>query len=303
MEASISSDSPKPRRAAKSGGVVLDSKKIETLSQHGVIAEIQTITPDDAARWLQSNKINRRLRSTHVAFLAAQITAGQWMLNGQAVIVSEDENILDGQHRLQAVIKAGEPITTLVIYGISFEAFKTIDTGVVRTGADALTLWHENSGRSDTRAVASAVKWCRRIEQKFYGKISKLSNTDVLNYVNKHPSLWQHAETLSSFPSSARPMSIASGLALLEMFARKDEETAQTFIRALFTGEGLHAKDPEYVVRNLFLKDLQRTSHYPQDAKMRMAVKAWNLRRRGRDANSQGAVSITSTDPERMEIV
>lgn len=281
----------------------LRGSQTEGLAQHGLICDVQTITPDDAARWLKSNTHNRRIRQAHVAFLAREIRAGQWKLNGQAIVISDDESILDGQHRLLAVIEAGVPIKTLVIYGITFEAFKTIDTGAVRTGADAIALWHPDCTRGDSKAVASAVRWCKRIESKFSGMICKLSNTDVLEYVTAHKSMWRHVEVLDGYPHAARPCSLSFGVALYEMGARKSEDMAEQFMRRLFTGEELHAKDPEYVVRSLLIKDAARTAHYPQDVKMKMLVKAWNMRRRGREANTINSVSLRADDPDKLELI
>jgi hypothetical protein len=282
---------------------ILDSVKVDTLESAGLLCDVQTITPEDATRWLKSNKHNRPVRAAHVKFLASQITSGQWQLNGQAIIVSENDDILDGQHRLFAIVEAGIPIKSLVIYGISFDAFKTIDTGSVRTGADALALWHPEANRHDSKSVASAVKWCLRMEKKFFGSVTKISNTDVLQYVSKHKSLWRFAQTISSYPQSARPLSIAMGVALYEIFSRKDESAADEFIRALFTGEGLTSKDPEYVVRNLLIKDANRNARYPTEIRMKMVCKAWNLRRRGREANTINSVLVRVDDPEKMDIL
>src|SRR6266568_3853923 len=115
-------------------------------SDKNIVAEVITIRPQDATEWLRCNKNNRPVRKRHVEFLAAEILAGNWQVNGQAIVIADNEEVLDGQHRLFAIIEAGKPIQSLVVYGITPEAFRTIDTGAKRTGADALALhFHDHA--------------------------------------------------------------------------------------------------------------------------------------------------------------
>ena len=60
--------------------------------------------------------------------------------NGQFdAIVLLDGAILDGQHRLWAVIESKTPVETIIIRGIAREAFATIDTvRAPRSGGDII---------------------------------------------------------------------------------------------------------------------------------------------------------------------
>lgn len=267
-----------------------------------VVVELQTIAPKDATAWLQCNTHNRPVRRAHVKFLARQIMDGQWQLNGQAIIVADTNDILDGQHRLLAVIDAGMAIKSLVVYGITREAFKTIDTGAVRTAADALALWHPEAGGHRVKDISAAVRWLQRLEAGFYGTATKMSNTDVLEYVAAHPSIWRSAEMLAGMPHETRPLPMSCGIALLEMLSRKHKEQAAAFIHALYTGEELVRTNPEMVLRTMLLNDAKNhNKKYSGEIKMRMAVKAWNLRVRGREGNRQG-IAVTTKDPEKYPI-
>src|SRR5882724_10236142 len=97
-------------------------------TDRNIIAEVITITPRDATEWLRCNKNNGPLRKRHGEFLARFITSGNWQVNGKAIVIADDAQVLDGQHRLFAIIDAGKPIQSLVVYGINPEAFSTIDT-------------------------------------------------------------------------------------------------------------------------------------------------------------------------------
>lgn len=268
-----------------------------------IVAEVVTITPGIATAWLRCNQNNRPVRKRHVVFLANEISAGNWQVNGQAIVISNDEEVLDGQHRLMAIIEAGIPIKSLVVYGISPEAFKTIDTGAVRTGADALSLHFPELNVGTVRCAATAVTWIRQLEQGFANNCKRISNTETIAYVAEHQSILRHADTLMGYPKDYRPLSLALGVALYEMFARKDEERAHKFMLDLFTGENLSRTDVEMVLRVAFIRDAQRTSKLPATIKARMVIKAWNWRRRGMTDGSRQAVAVSSSDEQRVRIL
>src|SRR5262245_29083765 len=71
-------------------------------SDGNIISEICTITPAVATQWLRANRNNRPVRKRHISFLASEILSGNWQVNGQAIIIADTEDVLDGQHRLLA---------------------------------------------------------------------------------------------------------------------------------------------------------------------------------------------------------
>ena len=268
-----------------------------------LVVEVCTIGPEQASQWLRCNKNNRPVRRTHVNFLAQEILNGNWQLNGQAIVIADDEQVLDGQHRLMAIIEAGKEIKTLVVYGISPMAFRTIDTGAVRTGADALCLHFVDINQGTLRAVATAVQWCVALEKQSLNSKVKIGNTGIIEYVQKHMSMIQCADTIQSWPHDARPMSVGSGTALFEMFNRKKPELAQDFMRKLYTGEKLERTDVEYLLRATFIRDAQRSTKYPQQTKMRMVIKGWNWRRRGMDAASSNVITVYPNEDQKVLIL
>lgn len=268
-----------------------------------IVVEVVTITPECASQWLKCNRNNRPVRHRHVEFLADEITSSNWQLNGQPIVISENEEVLDGQHRLMAIIESGIAVKSLVVYGINAEAFKTMDTGAVRTGSDALALFFPDAQRNIVKSIGSAVPWCRRLERGFYGDKTKTSNTEVISYVQAHPSLWRCAEVLSGYPKDSRPISLGCGTALYDIFQRKDEVLAERFMRAFFTGELISINEPEYVLRQMLIKDAQRLSSYPTDIRMKMCVKAWNWRRRGRTDAPRQVIAMHPQDPDRIVVL
>lgn len=284
---------------------VINLKNAQKLygSNSDIVVEISTINPSIASEWLKCNKNNRPVRRKHVNFLAREITEGNWQLNGQAIVIADDEQVLDGQHRLLAIIEAGKSIKTLVVYGIKPEAFRTIDTGAVRTGADALFLHFTDVHHHIVKAIATAVPWCIAMERQMLNYKEKIGNTGVIEYVRSHMTLLQCAETLSAYPMELRPLSLGPGTACYEMFNRKAPEVAQSFMERLYTGENLERTDIEFLLRAAFQKNAQRAAKFPTQAKIRMVIKGWNWRRRGMETASHQVITLGPSDDQRILIL
>jgi hypothetical protein len=291
-------------RGTRAKSVTFDLRHaVEVAGGDGIVVEVVTITPNIAAQWLKANRLNRPVRRSVWENYSRQITEDKWRVNGQAIIIAENEDILDGQHRLLAIIDAGKEIKSLVVYGISAEAFATIDTGAVRTPADALYLHFHERPVVAVKAAATAAQWCSRLERGTVLAHRRMSNADIIDYVNDHQSLFQWVETLSGFPKDSRPLSLGIGCALYELFARKNLGLADQFMAAVYTGENLNRKDVEFVLRQALLKDAQRTTRLPVAAKVRMAVKAWNWRRRGMPEAAPNVVAIRTDEEQGIKIL
>lgn len=112
--------------------------KLKVEHDDGPMIQRRVITPALAAEWLTKAGPNRRVRPHMVDKYAKDVASGRWRLNGEAIVMSKSGKIIDGQHRLLAIVKAGVPIECFVASGIDDEAFDTIDIGANRTLADIL---------------------------------------------------------------------------------------------------------------------------------------------------------------------
>jgi hypothetical protein len=88
---------------------------------------IESIGPERAEAYLARNRGNRNIVQSHVAALARDIANGHWMFNAQPICFSRSGRLLNGQHRLSAVLEAGLPIEVMVMHGLPEEAFQTYD--------------------------------------------------------------------------------------------------------------------------------------------------------------------------------
>jgi hypothetical protein len=65
------------------------------------------------------------------------MASGEWHLTHQGIAFDELGNLVDGQHRLLAVIESGVPTRFWVFNGVSREAMIAIDMGKTRSAVDA----------------------------------------------------------------------------------------------------------------------------------------------------------------------
>jgi hypothetical protein len=114
---------------------------------------IVDVTPQMAQTILAGNVRNRPVRPAYIKRLAEAMTRGEWTMNGEPVQVAHDGTLLNGQHRLSAVVHSGITIPMLLVSGLPVEALRTVDTGTRRTLSDVLAL----RGETDTTNLAAAL--------------------------------------------------------------------------------------------------------------------------------------------------
>jgi hypothetical protein len=98
------------------------------------------LTPELAAKLKAANTQNRKLSEQRVNTLVGVIERDGWEFDGNPLKQAEDGRFMDGSHRLEAVIRTGKPVETLLITGLPWSAMMTIDSGKVRTFNDYLRI-------------------------------------------------------------------------------------------------------------------------------------------------------------------
>lgn len=194
---------------------------------------------------------NRNLSDAHVKFLAREITEGRWQENGQPIILDEDGYLIDGQHRLWAVIECQKPIRCLVVRGVHREtALPTIDLNRrTRSFADVITMQSPIGRKIDQpKTIQAAVKWLVRYrEKKFFLSLGVVSAGRLQDRLVEEPgivdSLWAGDSLRGLMPST--------GLSVFAhyLFAQRNPEMADEFVEKLATGADLGVRSPILLLR------------------------------------------------------
>jgi hypothetical protein len=99
------------------------------------------LTPEIASDWLaHANTHNRVLIDNHVDYLASEMKAGRWRLTHQGIAFSDNRVLLDGQHRLWAVVMSGVTVPVRIFVNEPADAMEVLDTGQRRTNDQILSL-------------------------------------------------------------------------------------------------------------------------------------------------------------------
>jgi hypothetical protein len=126
--------------------------------QNGMpVSEIVVITPEMATKWLGSNERNRSVSQATVSGYAADMQAGAWRVTHQGLGFDVDGKLIDGQHRLHAVIKANVPVAMLVTHNLPRDAQDVIDAPRLRSVKDQLELIDGVTNAMGKAAVAKIV--------------------------------------------------------------------------------------------------------------------------------------------------
>jgi len=115
---------------------------------------VMDVTPDLACRWLEANTQNRAINPAHVDSLARDMKAGRWHLTHQGIAFDTHGLLVDGQHRLWAVLEADMTVTMRVFFNQPPENRCVLDTGQRRSNFDIL-LTTGRVGKVTTRDLAT----------------------------------------------------------------------------------------------------------------------------------------------------
>jgi hypothetical protein len=101
-----------------------------------MISCVEQIGPDIAKKYLEHNRCNRPLSKTHKDRLAKAIKDGEWFLTHQGIAFDQNSDLVDGQHRLAAIVDAGVCVPIMVSRGVDGKQY--IDSCLrVRSTSDA----------------------------------------------------------------------------------------------------------------------------------------------------------------------
>ena len=89
--------------------------------------EIVKVTPDMASKWLKKNSNNRTVSKWLVQNYARQMRENKWQLYGEAIMFDTKGNLMNGQHRLLAVIEADATVPMAVGRGFPESVKDTFD--------------------------------------------------------------------------------------------------------------------------------------------------------------------------------
>lgn len=219
--------------------------------------KIVRITPEDAVAMLEMNDSNRPLNDQHVKRIARQIADGKWKFNGDTIKIAVTNDILDGQHRLWAIIEAKTAVETIVVRGIEADAFATIDTlRKPRSGSDVLALLGASRQRSTISvALQWLTRWQRKCLETYRAPQNRIENSDIEQAYRDNPGIVRAAEAATRLRGLANPGIIAFFYFVL---TNRNPDLAERMLHTLENPAGVGINDPFFRLRSYFTSDKAR---------------------------------------------
>jgi hypothetical protein len=226
---------------------------------------IESIGPERAEAYLALNRGNRNIVQSHVAALARDIANGHWMFNAQPICFSREGRLLNGQHRLSAVLEAGLPIEVMVMHGLPEEAFQTYDKQAKK--APAVEELFEDFGDKSLISATAVLLWRRELKPAGEPN-ARPTATEVRGVIKAHPELMR----LRGFARKMVRYGRSSAMIYAAYRIRRDDPVlGEVFLERLETAANLPAGHLILRLRDRLL-DLRKAD---QNAQIDEVLAAW----------------------------
>ena len=229
-----------------------------------------------AALWLGFNTHNRPLKATNLEKLSADLRAGRWKYTAEPIKFSKTGVLLDGQHRLHAIVRTGVTARALVVPGLDDEAQDVMDTGAARGAADSLAL----AGESNAPILAAAIRIAIQMERGSLSNKIIITNSEIYNWLSIHPEM-REAVTLAS---RMKRMHLSRSVVAYSLWhlIHIDEEAAVEFMRDLSEHRTDGAGDPRSALLSRLTSVKQQGVTLSQAAQISLIFRTWNFVRAGK---------------------
>lgn len=209
---------------------------------------VETIDPDRAARYLTRNTGNRRISQAHVDEIARDLQENRWIYNAQPICFADNGRLMNGQHRLHAVIAANREINAPVVYGLNEAAYPTYDNHARRR----TKVGNERADFGDLGLAHAMANLLWRKERKARETINATASVaEIHQIIKEHPRLLTLRGFARKMGHFGRASVIGYGAYVIE---RDNPRLAQRFLESFETGANLGPGHPILALRSVMQK-------------------------------------------------
>jgi len=241
------------------------------------------VTPELAAAILSEGSRNRNIRRKDVIRYAADMKQGLWATTGEAIKFDQDGSLLDGQHRLSAVVDAQITVPMLFVYDIPRASQDVMDSGRRRSLADQLAM----RGAGNCNRLAAAIKAAHSLE--ICGKPNNVTYASVVTLLDWFESNRAIVDSIAPIRKAMQPPVLyPGGLAagIHYTMAKLASEEADRFWHILGSGDYAEGVQPILKLREEMMKRAAATGNgavLQANHRAAYTIKAWNAWIEGRE--------------------
>jgi hypothetical protein len=193
--------------------IIRAAMEVGHMAAHGITFSTEYVTPASARAMLDANTGNRAIRRAVVAQMARAILAGEWRITHQGIAIAPCGRLLDGQHRLNAIVEAGIPVLMAVARNVPADSFAVIDGGGVSAGKRQL----RDIMAADPRVLDPCVYVARlHMQVRHGGYVSADLAREPYHIVGPHVQALVDAAGKSVRGRSAAPIKAAAALRIMQ---------------------------------------------------------------------------------------
>lgn len=254
-----------------------------------ITSDIETVTPEMAMEWLtaETNLNNRKLKPPVVRKYVRDMSDRNWLFNGDTIKFDWNGKLLDGQHRLHALIATNRTTEFNIVRNLDPDAYKSIDIGARRTTGDIMQ--HAGSKYGTSAAAAAKVLHWYESGQKDFTAMQSIS--ELVAVYGRHPDLEGHVARYNNTPAVRKKLRVGAAwpaftyLVGATFSAELEEFVAGISDGTSLNGLGIGKGDPRHTAREWFLNRVYRRAS-TNDERFCIITKAWNAFIGGRSMQS-----------------
>ena len=276
--------------------ILSDNMLENSTTSYEIVADVRidnltvNINPKLAEYLLNKNDGNRPVNNGNIDKMVKDMLLNQWNYDGSPISFDKYGRLLNGQHRLKAIIKSGKTFPFKVTTGHQPEIFATMDIGKTRTSSDVLAIAGYDNYNMYAQTSNFMFKFLRGSITQNDTKSSRhaarpnngLSHTELLKFVQMKPFIKDSVnfglKMKKDQPTSLMPTYMISGLYFL--FNEKDPIKAEIFMTKLLIGSDLDSNSSIFALRNRLLNSkFDKTKRLQHNEIVKLIVLSWNYYR------------------------
>lgn len=216
---------------------------------NGVQFFLLELTPSIAQRLIdEHNDKNRRARPTRVAQYATEMDRDRWNLGPDPIAFDSDGSIIEGQHRLKAIVRSGKSQVFCVTCGLPSKGRLSAGRGLMRSVGDNARL----SGRFDSKNIGMAVATCLLKVDSQFKSIVGVPDSAKMDMYEAHQEAIE--QVLAVAKAGEYGLRRAGYIAAAVLYWEFDGPSAGDFIDGISTGADLIHGSPVLALRRMLMK-------------------------------------------------
>lgn len=238
---------------------VLETIRFNTITptyKPAIKAAIVLVGKTLAERLLELNTNNRTIKHPIVMEYTDKMVSGEWVMNGEPIIFSLDGVLINGQHRLLAIIASDTSQHLMIIKGVNRDTFKTMDCGKNRGAGEVVFIEHRGTGMTAPEAghLASLVKLELHLRHGHTATSlwdsERAKTNEILNFINSDKEkLLKTVIAIRSIRLTGTEV-VPKTTAMLFLYRSNDWNKTFEFFKTLYSGKSEFYPSAAIVTRN-----------------------------------------------------